>query len=456
MLKKLATVAGLMLGMSLQAMASPTVVGYYATWKKDQTAGVDLAKYTHINIAFGEPTKNGSVHFVDPVSLPDVVSEIHASGAKALLSLGGWAGSYAFSDVVKSPEASANLILHIKDLIKDNKLDGIDLDWEYPGRAGDTCNSIDEAHDTPNYLKFLQQLRTQLDSSFGAGKLITMAVRVQPFDVGGVPLEDVSDFAKLVDFANLMVYDINGAWQAQTGPNAPFDYEEGKAEQVSFITAIEAWTKAGWPAAKLNAGLAFYGRSTTTLVDMTLDPQNQYQNQSNVVPQGDETDLPAFDACANATAVSGTWMYKKLREQGVLTTPTTAKAPWVRQWDSTTKTPWLFNPTTKQYITYDDPESLKIKVDYAAAKGLGGVMVWALYMDYQNELLNSIQTWGTAPAAGKECQTAGQLTCSDLSGMSPDYLVCLYGKWLPLSCNPNTACLPNHDSIVCGWPKHKK
>ncbi|KAJ2627352.1 hypothetical protein H4R22_004443 [Coemansia sp. RSA 1290] len=149
-------------------------------------------------------------------------------------------------------------------------------------------------------------------------------------------------------------------------------------------------------------------------------------------------------------------MYKKLREQGVLTTPTTAKAPWVRQWDSTTKTPWLFNPTTKQYITYDDPESLKIKVDYAAAKGLGGVMVWALYMDYQNELLNSIQTWGTAPAAGKECQTAGQLTCSDLSGMSPDYLVCLYGKWLPLSCNPNTACLPNHDSIVCGWPKHKK
>ncbi|KAJ1830289.1 hypothetical protein LPJ63_005027 [Coemansia sp. RSA 2711] len=455
MLKSLLTAAGLALGMAVQAIADPLVIGYYAAWKQEQAKAIDLSKYTHINIAFGIPETDGSITFPDPISLPDVVGNIHQSSAKALLSIGGWSGSYAFSDILKSQTASANLMAQISKLIKDNALDGIDIDWEYPGRAGDTCNVFDETNDTPNLLKFLQQLRASLDSQFGAGKkLITMATRLQPFDVDSVPLTDVTAFAKVLDFINLMIYDINGSWMPQTAPNAPFDYEDGQGSPVSFITAIDAWTKAGWPASKLNAGVPFYGRSTTALVDMTKDPKNQYQNQSSVLPQGDREDLAALDKCANATSVSGTWQWRLLREQGVLTSPTTAAAPWIRQWDDITKTPWLFNPNTKQYITYDDPTSLKIKVDYAAAKGLGGIMVWALYMDYQNELLDVIHTWGDAPAAGKPCTAEGQLTCKDLGGQSPDYLVCLYGKWMQLACNPNTACLPNNNSIVCGWPRH--
>ncbi|KAJ2110778.1 hypothetical protein GGF48_005582, partial [Coemansia sp. RSA 921] len=298
MLKYLLTAAGLILGMAMHAVAEPRVVGYYATWEKDQTAGVDLAKYTHINIAFGAPTSNGSITYVDEFSMSSAVSEIHNAGAKALLSIGGWAGSYAFSDVANTSATRTNLVSNIITTIRANSLDGIDIDWEYPGRAGDTCNTVDEANDTPNFLLLLRELRTALDTEFSASqrKSITMAVRVQPFDVDGVPLTDVSEFAKLVDFANLMIYDINGAWMPQTGPNAPFDYENDKGTPLTFITAIDAWTNAGWPASQLNAGLAFYGRSTTATVDMTLDPANQYQNQSSTLPQGDIADVPAFDA----------------------------------------------------------------------------------------------------------------------------------------------------------------
>lgn len=57
----------------------------------------------------------------------------------------------------------------------------------------------------------------------------------------------------------MMTYDINGAWNPQTGPNAPLKTSKG----VSFSSAIDTWTSLGVPANKLTGGLAFYGRSTS-------------------------------------------------------------------------------------------------------------------------------------------------------------------------------------------------
>ncbi|KAJ2641181.1 hypothetical protein GGH99_008968, partial [Coemansia sp. RSA 1285] len=341
-----------------------------------QSASIDFSKYTHINMAFGIPTASGTFSFDGDWFLPSIVSDLHSKGTKVLMSVGGWTGSNFFSNIVKDTGASTTLINSMVDYVDKNQLDGIDIDWEYPGRLGDTCNVFDKANDTPNYLKFLQSLRAAFDSKFGKkGKLITLAIRVQPFDVDGSPSSDVSEFAKVVDYGNLMQYDINGGWNNDTGPNAPFNFEQGKGLQVSYVSAIDAWTKAGWPAGQLTAGLAFYGRSTIAKEDMTKDPTNQYQPQDSTVPLGDSEDAPWYDACAGTTANSGTWQWKNMRTQGLLTSPSTAAAPWVRQWDSVSQTPWLFNPSTKQFISYDDPESLKIKVDYAASKGLAGTMI---------------------------------------------------------------------------------
>lgn len=85
--------------------------------------------------------------------------------------------------------------------------------------------------------------------------------------------------------------------------------------------------------------------------------------------------------------VSGVWRYGNLRSQGVLTTPTTASSPWIRQWDDVSQTPWLFNPTTKTFISYDDPVSIGVKTDYALSKNLGGLMVWSVDED-NGELLS--------------------------------------------------------------------
>ncbi|KAJ2851078.1 hypothetical protein IWW36_001425 [Coemansia brasiliensis] len=383
-----------LLYLAVPVFGEPIVVGYYASWKQQQSANVDFSKYTHINLAFGIPNSDGTFTFDETLNIPNIVTEIHGKGAKALVSIGGWSGSNLISTILKDETANQKFITSIVDYVKANELDGVDLDWEYPGRQGAKCNVVDEANDTPNYLKFVQALREQFNTEFGESKkLITMAVYVQPFYINGAPSTDVSEFAKVVDFINLMQYDINGAWLNNTGPNAPLEFEQGKGAQFSFASAIDAWTKAGWPANQLTAGLAFYGRSTTATVDMTKDPTNQYQPQGSVLPKGDSEDAEWSDTCDQTSGMSGMWQWKHLRDQGVLTSPDTAASPWVRQWDDTTKTPWLFNPETKIFISYDDIESIGAKIEYASSKGLAGAMVWAVYMDYEDELLDTILKW---------------------------------------------------------------
>ncbi|KAJ2482215.1 hypothetical protein IWW56_001236 [Coemansia sp. RSA 2131] len=507
-----AAVAGLTLSLASSVFGKPIVLGYYPSWKRAQSANVDFSKYTHINMAFAIPTSSGTFSFEGDWFLPQVVTDLHSKGTKVLMSVGGWTGSNLFSTILKNPSTKSTLIQSMVSYVKQYELDGIDIDWEYPGRLGNNCNVFDVANDTPNYLLFLQDLRKEFDSAFGARKkLITLAVRVQPFEVNGTPISDLSEFAKVVDYANLMQYDINGGWNNETGPNAPFNFEEGKGLQVSFVSAIEDWTKAGWPANQLTAGIGFYGRSTIANVDMTKDPKNQYQSQQSTVPLGDSEDASWYDACAGSTANSGTWQWKHLRDQGLLTSPTTAAAPWVRQWDDVSQTPWLFNPSTKQFISYDDTESIKIKLDYAASKGLAGSMIWSINMDYNNELLDTVLAWktggpsttptstpststtsttsstkstssqsgyststqktttsttvtssiptqtatvpgGGGPSSGASCPSEGANQCSDTSGKNAGYYLCLYGKWTARNCGSGTACFQNGSSIICNWP----
>lgn len=78
-----------------------------------------------------------------------------------------------------------------------------------------------------------------------------------------------------------------------------------------------------------------------------------------------------------------------MRSQGLLSSPTTAASPWVRHFDNTTQTPWLYNPSNNQYISYDDPVSLGVKTQYALSNDLAGLFVWSVDED-NDELLAAI------------------------------------------------------------------
>ncbi|KAG0330639.1 hypothetical protein BG004_002048 [Podila humilis] len=396
-----------------RAASNNVVVGYWVPWGDVPVTALDMTKYTHINYGFAVATKKNPLptdilidRYYDGNNIKALVKRGNAAGVPILISIGGWTGSQTLSTVAASASLRKTFIENAMVFVRNNTLPeyvekpdgwnmhGIDIDWEYPGRPGAICNTV-SPNDSANYLELLKELRAQLDLEFpNDRKLLTAAVRVQPFDgTDGKPMANVAAYAAYFDYIAIMAYDIMGGWSATTGPNAPFNNgPAGQADPFSFTQSIDSWTGAGFPANKLVMGTAFYGRSVTATVDMNaVSPPNMYGAKTNVTPKGgpaDRNDINFF--CNEGAVYSGMWKWKEIRAE-ILSSPTTAVAGWTRHWDAQTRTPWLFRSSDKKFISYDDIESLTIKVAYAKSKGVKGVMLWDMSYDYNNELINVLQ-----------------------------------------------------------------
>ncbi|KAI8575804.1 hypothetical protein K450DRAFT_284029 [Umbelopsis ramanniana AG] len=367
----------------LSQVSAKMVVGYFPNWlyANYPVEKIPVNKYTHINYAFAILNKDDMVPaFTDDwaveSSLPKLVNNTHTVGSKVLLSVGGWTGSIKFSKMVAKAENRKKFIDWNLNFISKYNTDGVDIDWEYPGRQAAGCNEFDAKNDASNFLILLKELRAALDKKFPKQhKEITMAVHVYPFQTEKGYMESVKDFVPFFDHINIMSYDINGAWGTTTGPNAPLYHEEGKGEQVSFASSIKNWIDAGVPAAKINAGLAYYGRSIKTAEDMK---DNQYVSSVKGAPKGDSDDAYWQDPSCNAEegGFSGIWKYTNLRSQGILDKDGKPGAGYTKHWDPISSTPWLFNEMTKTYISYEDKDSLMHKVELALCLDIGGVMAW--------------------------------------------------------------------------------
>ncbi|KAJ2628331.1 hypothetical protein H4R22_003944, partial [Coemansia sp. RSA 1290] len=60
--------------------------------------------------------------------------------------------------------------------------------------------------------------------------------------------------------------------------------------------------------------------------------------------------------------------------------------------------------------------SLKIKVDYAASKGLAGTMIWSSNMDYNGELLSLATGFGSGSAKKR---SGAEGTADDVDNEAP-------------------------------------
>ncbi|KAG0213830.1 hypothetical protein BGX28_003504 [Mortierella sp. GBA30] len=366
------------------------VVAYWTDWTSAAMPpeAIPFDKVTHVNYAFSIVTSDFKPVFETDYLLNRVVKAAHDKGVKVLISIGGWTGSQYFSPLVASMQGRKTFIDGAVQLVKDYNLDGIDIDWEYPGRLGSACNTFDEEHDATNFLKLLKELRDALSSLPDGQKFeISLATRIVPFDGPNGLMTDVSEFAKVVDHINVMAYDINGSWGSVTGANAPLS----GPGQLNYAGGAQAWIDAGFPAEQINMGVPFYGRSLISQMDMSKAESIEAPFVKKV-PIGDNNDGLWTDPCEKTAAYSGVWKYRNLRGQSVIDAAGNAVAPWIRKFDDESRTPWLFNPQTRQFISYDDRESLRMKVEYAKQKNLGGVMLWAINQDTADfELLNVLQ-----------------------------------------------------------------
>ncbi|KAH9027953.1 chitinase [Lactarius pseudohatsudake] len=374
---------------------------WYAGWHSSDFTLQDVSwsKYSSVIYAFAVPTPVANVIGLedsDKALLPQFVQTAHANNVHALLSIGGWTGSRYFSSAVATGANRTAFAQAVMKLVSTYNLDGIEFDWEYPNTQGIGCNTI-STNDSANFLTFLQTLRSQ----YGARDLIiSAAVDVKPF-VGsdGNPTTDVSEFAKVLNYIEVMNYDVWGPWSDGVGPNAPLDDScaPSSDQEGSAISAVKAWSTAGFPACQIILGVASYGHSFHVSNDSAVDASGNIQLyvpfDKSQQPAGDKWDDTAggVDECGNPTVTGGVFDFWGLIDGGFLTTNGTAASGIDYTFDNCSQTPFVYNPKSQVMVSYDGATSFAAKGEYIRDAGLAGFAMWEAGGDSDDILLDAIR-----------------------------------------------------------------
>ncbi|EDP48562.1 class V chitinase, putative [Aspergillus fumigatus A1163] len=336
--------------------ARSRTIGYYEAWSYarqcDSVApeDIDANLWTHINFAFGlihpETFQLSKMNSYDDQLYPRVANlKLQNPSLKVFIAIGGWdAGGKVFSDMVSTAENRATFIKSVVQFCQTQAFDGIDIDWEYPvadDRGG-------RAEDFANYVTFVKELRS------AAGRLgISLTLPSSYWYLKGF---DVVNLEPYVDWFNFMSYDIHGTWD---GNNA---YTKQVVNPHTNLTEISQGLDLLWrnniPSKKVVLGLGFYGRSFTLSDPSCNTPGCPFASGAN-----------PGECTGQAGILSNAEINRVIRTHDL--TPVMDKAAGVKYitWDN------------NQWVSYDDADTLKIKMDFANKLGLGGTMVWALDLD---------------------------------------------------------------------------
>jgi chitinase len=137
---------------------------YYVGWENFNPEKLPLQKLTHIIYSFTEVIDN-EMKFVNDSS--DIVLKTLVKlkkknpHLKVMIACGGWGGSGGFSEMARSAENRKKFVESVASFIKKYKLDGLDIDWEYPGMIGIGNPYIPE--DKENFTSLMRELREAMD-----------------------------------------------------------------------------------------------------------------------------------------------------------------------------------------------------------------------------------------------------------------------------------------------------
>lgn len=236
-----------------------------------------------------------------------------------------------FSVLAKSDEARKAFAEDCKKFCIQYNLDGIDLDWEFPGLDW-SGQPVDKAVDTQNHVLLMKQLRQTLGNEY----LLTYAGYVmdkQPSG-GGYKYIDIKALDDVVDYVNLMTYDMDADGAPHNAVSCPSAYWDIERTYKAYINA-------GATPSKLVLGIPFYGR-----VSFSGSP--------------------------------GALSYKTIKKLGTGYT--------IENWDAAANVPYVLYGNRK-YCYYDNPRSIELKSKWALERKMYGVMYWENDSDDQNYTL---------------------------------------------------------------------
>lgn len=346
------------------------VVGYVAGYRGFDFSKIQAEKLTHINYAFANVI-GGRVMFdtanIDNTSLKDddlkalqKLKEVNPE-LKILVSVGGWVWSGNFSDAALTAESRLIFAKSAADFVKQYKLDGIDIDWEYPNQVG--AGNIHRVEDIENFTLLMKATREALNDLENESKdghyLLTIATGADDAYTKNTKLGEV---AKHLDFLNIMTYDFYNGLHKMTGHHANLNPSAQNTSRISdVLNSVRLHESAGVPLEKITIGIPFYGRRWEGV--KSSENNGLYQPAESV----------------------GQIMFYRLIAEDCLDGD-----GYTRYWDESAKAPYLWHEDSAIFISYEDAESISYKIDYLKGKGISGVMFWEYSDDYESQLLDAI------------------------------------------------------------------
>lgn len=346
------------------------VIGYYPNWAIYRSPSfkpheIDGSLVTHINYAFAKVTTNGSIELFDSWADTDYRSDWNSERPywgnfkalqdlkqkyphiKTLISVGGWTLSDPFPALVKDPAARSNFAQNAVAFCKKYGFDGVDIDWEYPGFTEHSGTP----EDTKNFTLLLQELY-RIAKASNSEFLITIAAPAGPWHYQNMEISKIHPY---LDWINLMTYDLHGPWgdqdnQVTNHQSALFPPAMGNP-QLCITSAVQYYLSQGVPAEKLIVGMPLYGRVFANAGGL----YTPYQGAGPGTTQ--EVGIRFFYD-----------IKQKLRGYQLL-------------WDEEAQVPYLYNANNREFITFDNEQSLRCKSQFIKKMGLGGAMVWELGLD---------------------------------------------------------------------------
>ena len=347
----------------VKSKTKPVIIGYVGGFRGlIATDSIDVGRLSHINYAFIDIKDNRAwLHneATDTINLRKL-SELKKINPdlKILISVGGWTWSKNFSDATLTDTSTRNFALSAVSIVSKFNLDGIDIDWEYPGMIGD--NNKFRPEDKEHYTLLFKELREGLDSLSRTTNMkyyVTTAVGGSQSYIEHTEMDKVQQYT---DYINIMSYDYTGGWDSVSGHHTNLYTSSGDNDQSSTHRSVQAFIDAGVPASKIVMGIAFYGKGWEM---ESIDNNGLYRKALKSARGGGFTYLK--DSLIN-------------------------KNGYREYWDAAAKAPYLFNPEKKIFITYDNERSVKDKCKYVKKHDLAGVMFWEYNSDKKKYLLNVI------------------------------------------------------------------
>ncbi|KII75970.1 glycoside hydrolase family 18 protein [Vibrio renipiscarius] len=299
---------------------------------------------------------------------------------KILPSFGGWTMSEPFHAMVKDPKAIEHFSKTAVELIaKYDFFDGVDLDWEYPGGGGLTTSPwnpetklTDEqkALERDAFTQLVKVLRADLDRlsqqtqrDYELSTAVGVGAKAAQIDWSAASPYLTNMFA--------MTYDFLGGWGTQTGHMTNLHATERSWWGMGADVFIDQMIEQGIPSEKLVIGAAFYGRGWQGT-----------QGYAGGLPKGD---LQSDQGAQFGTGENGYFMFWDIvKNYG-------AKQGYQYKYDEQAQAPYLWNPESKVFISFEDERSIKAKAAWAKKAKLGGIFTWELSGDPTGELVEAMK-----------------------------------------------------------------